>query len=211
MKQCIVYQHRRLDNNEIFYVGIGKSEKRAYSKSNRNEIWRRIVNKYGYSIEIIYKNITWENASKIERKLIKQYGRINLHNGTLCNMTDGGDGILNYQHTNETKELLRKLKIGTKLSEKHIQILKESNTGRKHTPEELYKMSVSQLGKKNHMWGKNGTAVSNSKLSIDKVIWIRNNFIKGDNQFGYRALSRKFNVSKTTIIHVIKNKLWKHI
>jgi hypothetical protein len=211
MKQCIVYQHRRLDNNEIFYIGIGQSEKRAYSKSNRNEMWRRIVNKYGYSIEIIYKNITWENASKIERKLIKQYGRINLNNGTLCNMTDGGDGILNYQHTDKTKELLRKLKTGTKLTEKHIQILKQSNTGRKHTPEELYKMSINQLGEKNHMWGKNGTAVSNSKLSIDKVIWIRNNFIKGDNQFGYRALSRKFNVSKTTIIHVIKNKLWKHI
>jgi len=174
-------------------------------------MWRRIVNKYGYSIEIIYKNITWENASKIERKLIKQYGRINLNNGTLCNMTDGGDGILNYQHTDKTKELLRKLKTGTKLTEKHIQILKQSNTGRKHTPEELYKMSINQLGEKNHMWGKNGTAVSNSKLSIDKVIWIRNNFIKGDNQFGYRALSRKFNVSKTTIIHVIKNKLWKHI
>jgi hypothetical protein len=211
MKQCIVYQHRRLDNNEIFYIGIGKCEKRAYSKSNRNEMWCRVVNKHGYSIEIIYNNITWENAKKIERQLIKQYGRINLNNGTLCNMTDGGDGILNYQHTNETKELLRKLKTGTKLTQKHIEILKQSNTGRKHTHEELCKMSISQLGEKNHMWGKNGTVVSNSKLSIDKVIWIRNNFIKGDNQFGYRALSRKFNVSKTTIIHVVKNKLWKHI
>lgn len=210
MEECIVYQHRRLDTNEIFYIGIGKSEKRAYSKSNRNEIWYRIVNKHGYSIEIIYKNITWENASKIERQLVKQYGRINLNNGTLCNMTDGGDGILNYQHTNETKELLRKLKTGRKLTQKHIQILKESNTGRKHTHEELYKMSVSQLGEKNHMWGKNGTAVSNSKLSSDIVIWIRNNFIKGNKEFGYRPLGRKFNVSKTTIMDVIQKKLWKN-
>ncbi len=35
--------------------------------------------------------------------------------------------------------------IWKKLTEKHIQILKQSNTGRKHTPEELYKMSIIQL------------------------------------------------------------------
>ena len=71
-------------------------------------------------------------------------------------------------------------------------------------------MSQSQLGEKNHMWGKNGTAVSNSKLSSESVIWIRNNFIKGNSEFGYRPLARKFNVSKTTIMDVIKGKLWKN-
>jgi hypothetical protein len=131
-------------------------------------------------------------------------------NRILVNLTNGGDGIKGYLHTDETKEFLRKLKTGTKLTPEHIEIIKLSNTGRVHTQEELKKMSKSQLGEKNHMWGKNGTAVSNSKLSSESVIWIRTNFIKGDLSFGYRAIAKRYNVSKTTIMHVIKGKLWKN-
>ena len=29
---AIVYRHIRLDKNEVFYIGIGKTEKRAYEK-----------------------------------------------------------------------------------------------------------------------------------------------------------------------------------
>lgn len=207
---AIVYQHRRLDTNEIFYIGIGKTEKRAYSKHDRSVLWNRYVNKFGYYIEILHKNITWEESCNLEMFYIKQYGRLNNHTGILVNLTDGGDGIKGYKHTDKTKDLLRKLKTGNKLSPEHIQIIKLSNTGRIHTQEELNKMSKSQLGEKNHMWGKNGTAVSNSKLSSESVIWIRNNFIKGNSEFGYRPLARKFNVSKTTIMNVIKGKLWKN-
>ena len=71
-------------------------------------------------------------------------------------------------------------------------------------------MSESQMGEKNHMWGKNGSAVSNSKLNSEQVIWIRKNYIKGDTEFGQRALAKKLNVSKTTIKYVIEYKLWKN-
>lgn len=35
----IIYIHQRKDNNEIFYVGIGKKESRAYEKgvTRRNQ------------------------------------------------------------------------------------------------------------------------------------------------------------------------------
>ena len=214
MNNWYVYRHLRLDKNEPFYIGIGckKDFQRAYETSDekRNAIWIKIFNKNQIEVEILFENLTKEEASIKEQEFIKIYGRIDLKTGTLCNMTDGGDGILNYQHTNETKELLRKLKTGTKLTQKHIEILKQSNTGRKHAHEELCKMSISQLGEKNHMWGKNGTSVSNSKLSSESVIWIRTNFIKGDLSFGYRAIAKKYNVSKTTIMDVIKGKLWKN-
>lgn len=207
---AIVYQHRRLDTNEIFYIGIGKTIARSKSKKYRNNIWHKIVKKSEYSIEILHTNLSWEESCILEKYYIKKYGRKDLGLGSLANMTDGGDGINGYKHTNETKNILRKLKTGSKMSEKNKNAILLANIGRKHTKEELTKMSESQLGKKNHMWGKNGTAVSNSKLSSESVIWIRNNFIKGNNNFGYRALARKFNVSKTTIMDVIKGKLWKN-
>ena len=97
----IVYRHRRLDTNEVFYIGIGKTKQRAYSKHQRNPHWHNIVNKYGYSVEIVTACDTWEEACQIEQYLIKYYGRKDLGLGTLVNMTDGGDGTLNYTHSEE--------------------------------------------------------------------------------------------------------------
>ena len=34
----VLYRHIRLDKNEPFYIGIGNI-KRAYNKSERNDIW----------------------------------------------------------------------------------------------------------------------------------------------------------------------------
>lgn len=100
---AIVYKHIRLDKNEVFYVGIGKTEKRAYSKNYRNKYWHNIINKCDYKIELIYENLTWEEAQYKEIELIKKYGRIDLKSGSLVNMTDGGEGALGYKHTEEKK------------------------------------------------------------------------------------------------------------
>ena len=91
-----VYRHRRLDKNEIFYIGISDSVKegihRANNKSTRNNIWKKISNKTDYSVEIIASNIDIEDAKELEIFLINIYGRIDLKTGSLSNMTDGGDG-----------------------------------------------------------------------------------------------------------------------
>lgn len=49
----------------------------------------------------------------------------------------------------------------------------------------------------------------NSKLTKEKVKYIRTNYIPFDRDFGTRALARKFNVSKTAILYIIQNKTWK--
>lgn len=92
---AIVYNHKRNDTGEIFYIGIGLSDKRAYSTKGRNKHWRHIVNKVGYSIEITHLNICREEAVVIEQYLITFYGRADKKLGNLVNMTDGGDGLLN--------------------------------------------------------------------------------------------------------------------
>jgi len=89
---AIVYQHRRNDTNDIFYIGIGDGNRdRHKSKSGRNKHWKNIVNKYGYTIELLFTDVTIEEARQIEMYLIKYYGRADLGLGNLVNMTDGGE------------------------------------------------------------------------------------------------------------------------
>ena len=75
--QWYVYKHVRLDKNEPFYIGIGSTENyaRAFSRSIRNDIWKKITNKSEYSVEILYENLTIEEAKSIEVELISKYGK----------------------------------------------------------------------------------------------------------------------------------------
>lgn len=102
---AIVYQHIRLDNNTVFYIGIGKNKSRAYNKhfKNRNVIWVRTVKKYGFRVEILKENMSWEEACQEEIKLIKKYGRLNIKTGILVNLTDGGEGNHNRIISKKTK------------------------------------------------------------------------------------------------------------
>lgn len=90
---AIVYQHIRLDTNNIFYIGIGKSEERAFAPWGRSSFWNKIVAKSKYKVEILHKNISIQEASEIERNLIKFYGRKKLGLGELVNITEGGEGV----------------------------------------------------------------------------------------------------------------------
>ena len=86
---AIVYIHKRIDNGEVFYVGIGKTEKRAKSKDKRSKFWKDYVNLHNYEYEIVLDNILWKEK---EIELISFYGRRDMKNGTLVNMTFGGEG-----------------------------------------------------------------------------------------------------------------------
>jgi hypothetical protein len=139
---AVVYQHIRLDINEVFYVGIGKSEKRAFTKQGRNQHWKNIVNKYGYYVEIIYQDLTWLLACQMEQYLISEYGRYDLGEGNLVNMTAGGDGTVGYKHKAETIHLFKKPK-----SEDLKKKLSEIRKGSRASDVTKLKMSVSQTGR----------------------------------------------------------------
>lgn len=114
MKTKVLYQHKRLDNNKIFYVGIG-TESRAHSKNSRNKHWKNIINKTDYNVEILKYNLSVEEAFDLEKILISWYGRSNL-----SNMTDGGDGCKNLQHTIDSKKKMSISHTGKKLSKESI-------------------------------------------------------------------------------------------
>jgi len=104
-----VYRHIKLDKNEVFYVGIGSDEKYERSKTskNRNLHWHNITKKTPYEVEIILDNLTWEEACEKEKEFIRLYGRRDLKEGTLVNMTDGGEGAFGILVSEETKQKIR--------------------------------------------------------------------------------------------------------
>jgi hypothetical protein len=105
---AIVYRHRRLDTNEVFYVGIGKHRYRARSTHNRNKWWRSITNKVNYNVEIVWEGDCYEEAKELECLLIKEYGRKDMKCGTLVNLTDGGEGSKGFKHSEYSKGLISK-------------------------------------------------------------------------------------------------------
>ncbi len=125
-----VYRHIRLDNNEVFYIGIGIKKNRINSISSRNSFWHNIVNKCGMYSEIIEDNISWEMACEREKFWIKHYGRKNNNTGILVNMTDGGEGTLGNIMSIETKDKIRQKSLGRKLSKEHKLKISESHKGK---------------------------------------------------------------------------------
>ena len=116
MKNSYVYRHRRLDTNEIFYVGIGsdKNYKRAYNKINRNNWWKNITSKTLYQVEIIQDKISIEDAKELEIFLISLYGRKDLGKGKLVNMASGGESSYGSVRSEETKVKYKESKLGDK-------------------------------------------------------------------------------------------------
>lgn len=90
---AIVYKHFKKNTKELFYIGIGKNEERAYSTCSRNEKWHSIVDEYGFDVEIIHEGISKDEAAEIEKQLIIEYGRIGFEeDGILINVHSGGYG-----------------------------------------------------------------------------------------------------------------------
>jgi hypothetical protein len=134
-----VYGHFKETDNSIFYIGIAKSTNRFTSKSNRNTYWKNISNKHGFYHKILFEYDRWEDCLKKEIELIHLYGRIDLKTGTLCNMTDGGEGCINLSPESK-KKMSEKLK-GRQRSDAYKASVKKRMTGRALSDETKRKMS----------------------------------------------------------------------
>lgn len=115
-----VYLHRTLSGGIPFYIGIGTKQygdhqntkmkyARAYSIGGRTNFWKRIVAKYDYTVEILVESTDYNYIKQQEIFFINKFGRRDLKKGTLCNLTDGGDGILGKVYS---KEELNKMSKG---------------------------------------------------------------------------------------------------
>jgi hypothetical protein len=168
-----IYRHIRLDKNEPFYIGIGKSDsdfKRAYSYKNRNVYWNNIVNQTKYKIEIMLEGVTWEEACKKEIEFINLYKK-NTQKGSLCNIANGGEGGYLSEEINEKR---RQSLMGHKVTEETKEKIRLKAKGRKATDKTKSKMSLSHKLNKTGIWLKNqghdnGRAFKVYQYTVDEV------------------------------------------
>jgi len=115
-----LYRYIRLDNNQPFYIGIGtkttkklgfrslRSEYHRAFKKHSNKIYDKIIKKSNFVIEILVESDDYNFIKSKEKEFIEIYGRVDNFSGSLCNLTNGGDGNFGYNCSEETKRKISK-------------------------------------------------------------------------------------------------------
>ena len=196
---AVIYKHLK-PCGEVFYIGIGQEEKRAKSKSDRNNYWHNVVNKYGYEVQILKSDLTWEDACEMEKVLISWFGRRDLGLGTLVNLTDGGEGNVGWVASDETRARMSKSKKG-KLSH---------NYGKKASKEAKEKMSISATGRKHSEESKEKNRIASSNVSEETKLkrYLKNKGLKRTPEQCKRISESKMN---TLLLDVINGIYYKSV
>jgi hypothetical protein len=158
-----IYLHRRNDNGEVFYVGKGTYTKthrydRAFYTKKRNNIWVNITDKTDYTVELFATFFNESDCFFMEKELISLHGR-KADGGTLCNLTEGGEGHTGYSPTQETREKLRAL----------VANGKHPNLGKKLSAETCAKKSASMKASDKNLKGKSLPQWWKDKIAATKV------------------------------------------
>ena len=221
-----LYRHIRLDKNVPFYIGIGsdKTYLRANSNKNRNSHWLNIVSKTEYDVEILFENDDYELIKQKEIEFISLHGREDLSNGTLCNLTNGGDGCLGLIHSDDSKLKMSIPNKGKIISQEQRDKVSIFHKGKILSQEHKDKISLANSGVNNHMYGKKisakhldnkiksakrGECNTSSKLNDKDVLSIRNLYL--NNKYSHKKLSEMYSISKSNVTSILNRKTWKHI
>lgn len=227
-----VYIHKTKTDDVVFYVGKG-SIKRSKDKNYRNYHWHNTVNKYGYIIEIVSKNLSESKSFELEKQLISFYGRKDKGLGSLVNWTDGGEGASGSIRDDEYKINMRNIHMKKTGCKVYLYHLYDNSVLIFNSKRECSRFLVD----KNHLKGRikgDKTLIDGEylvsfnelsdvekkdiidnrylfKVSENDVKYIRKNYIPRHNEFGIRGLSRQFNISPSSIRSIITRRTWKHI
>lgn len=132
-----VYIHRKATDGKVFYVGKGTAGRAWQRGHKRNEHWNRIVEKHGFTVELVETGYENWYAQEREIELILFYGLENL-----CNMTPGGEnGGAGRKWSDESRAKLSASKKG-----KPAPWVAGKNSPM-HNPESLAKVVAARKGK----------------------------------------------------------------
>lgn len=163
-----VYQHRRADTDEVFYIGKGsrtplKKYVRAATTSKRNTHWRRIVAKAGgFVAEVLVDFFAEADALMFEQELIALHGRANL-GGLLCNMTAGGEGQCGVVMTPEWRAKIAAAHRGRPKPEHVKRAVSAAQRGVPNPPEQGAAHSLRMRGAGHPQFGKKQSAETIAK------------------------------------------------
>lgn len=141
-----VYLHVKEDTGEVFYVGKGTKVRWCVSFS-RSLHWKNTAKKHGVVCRIVAHNLTAQESLILEKKLIVSYGRQDQKTGCLVNLTDGGDGVVNYVWTEEHRKKISEAGRGRKHTEEFKQMISRIHKGKVLSEESRKKISIARKGK----------------------------------------------------------------
>ena len=98
--KTLVYIHTIPGERYPFYIGIGTYQRsRVMAKGSRNQLWNRIVDKYGKpNVDIVGEYEDRRDAGNLEMFLVASFRAMGAR---LANLTSGGE--LGYEHTDDVK------------------------------------------------------------------------------------------------------------
>lgn len=139
---CFVYCYLRADGTP-YYVGIARLANRPVRRLKADTKPPRDHSR----IRVMRSGLSWDQACHWERVYIARYGRKDNGTGFLRNRTDGGDGVIGYSHTEETKRLIGEMARGQKRSDATCRRISEGLRGRRLSAEAKEKIRLANLGK----------------------------------------------------------------
>ena len=150
------YAYLREDKTP-YYIGKGKgyriNSKQRNIKPPKDK--SRII--------FLKQNLTEEEAFKHEIYMIAVLGRKDLGTGILRNLTDGGEGVSGYRHSDETKMFIKEVGKGKKHSDKTKKKISIGNKGKKQTEE-----TKKKIGDANRLYLKNSLEYKEAQKRYDK-------------------------------------------
>jgi hypothetical protein len=100
---CSIYQHRRADNGQIFYVGKASNPYRKVKTQNRNSRWHEIVNEAGgFIAEEVVSDVDEDLSLLAEQEYIDKLKKLGI---PICNLTTGGQGRSGWKPSEETRRI----------------------------------------------------------------------------------------------------------
>lgn len=135
-----------------FYIGKGtKTESYdrieyhlKYWEHNCNKKLKNKINKLKgiFDIEIMFDSENEQECLDLEIKLIKEIGRENL-----CNLTDGGEGISGFKHSEESKYKISIWRLGKSLSKETCARITQNKTGNAYKLKNIPKGKIEEIYK----------------------------------------------------------------
>jgi hypothetical protein len=207
-----LYQHVRLDTNDVFYIGKGTKKlkgnayHRAYTKNSRNNYWLNIVNVTPYKVEILEEFETEQECLLKETELIIKYGYSWNNTGILCNMVKDDSEIKLLAREGASNKNSKKVHQYS-LSGDYIQSFSSVVKAKKEFPCDIYNaVSGRAPTAGGFQWRTlrfykiNAYSVENSRVGKSKVILqydLKGNFIKKWN--GTKIPSTELNINRGAI------------
>jgi hypothetical protein len=146
------YVYKLISNNIPFYIGKGKKTETynrveyhlKYWSHNKN---RKLTNKIKklngiFDIEVLFESKNEQECLNLEIKLIKEIGRENL-----CNLTNGGEGISGFHHSEETKQKIYIWRTGKSLSVETCKKITQNKTGNKYKLKNIPEGKIEEIYK----------------------------------------------------------------